>query len=98
MAHPGPSHHPSGSRHSSGSHKCSAHTVAVLVHGTVDPSTAAITVTSGSVSSGMLVVHVTRTNHWAKADKSATPTSHVGFALGPKTAVALDGGTSDISS
>jgi len=98
VAHPGPSDHPSASSHSSGSHKCSAHRVAFIVHGTVDASQAAITVTSGAVSSGTLEVHVTRTNHWAKADKSATPTAHDGFALGPKTTVTFDAGTNDISS
>lgn len=101
MAHPSGSNHPSGTDHphgssaSSGSHRCSTHTVAFIVHGTVDSSQTPITVTNGSVSSGTLLVDVTRTNHWAKADRSAT--QPVGLQLGPNTTVVFDGSTSAIS-
>lgn len=101
-AHPNSSNHPKGngqgnsSSHSSGSHKCQAHKVAYIVHGTIDSSQTAITVTDGTVASGTLVVDVTRTNHWAKADKTAT--QPVSYQLGPNTKVKFDAGTTDFSS
>jgi len=101
-AHPGGSNHPkgngaaNGSSHSSGSHKCEPHKVGYIVHGTIDSSQTAITVTNGTIASGTLVVDVTRTNHWAKADTTAT--QPVSYQLGPNTKVKLDGGTSGISS
>jgi hypothetical protein len=101
-AHPGGSNHPkgngaaNGSSHSSGSHKCKPHKVAYIVHGTIDSSQGAITVTDGTVASGTLVVDVTLTNHWAKHDKTAT--QPVSYQLGPDTKVKFDGGATDFSS
>lgn len=101
-AHPSGSDHPkgnnqgNGSSHSSASHGCKAHKVAYIVHGTIDSSQTAITVTDGTVASGTLVVDVTRTDHWAKADKAAT--QPVSYQLGPGTKVKFDGGTTDFSS
>jgi hypothetical protein len=42
------------------------------------------------------VVDVTRTNHWAKADTTAT--QPVNYQLGPNTKVKFDAGTADFSS
>ena len=110
-AHPGPDHptpnnsgksshgdgstHGNAGSHSSGSHKCMPHKVAFIVRGTVDASQAAITVTNGTVASGTLAVDVTHTNHWAKADKTAT--QPVSVQLGPATKVKFDGGTTAVS-
>jgi hypothetical protein len=93
MAHPGPS-----GKGASSSHKCKPHEVAYIVHGTIDASQGAITVTNGTVASGRLEVNVTRTNHWAKRDRPGHATQPVGYALGPKTRVKFDGGTSDFTS
>jgi hypothetical protein len=98
MAHPGPSGHSNGSSHSSGSHKCKPHNVAYIVHGTIDPSQATITVTNGTVSAGTLEVNVTRTNRWAKGDRPGNATQPVAYQLGPNTRVKFDGGTTDFTS
>ncbi len=90
-AHPSGSDHPNGTNHpnhSSGSPKCRAHNVAYIVHGTIDSTQLPITVTNGVVSSGTLEVDVTRTNHWAKNDKTAN--QPVGYQLGPDTKVKFD--------
>lgn len=100
-AHPNGSNHPTGNTHShgssaaSGSHRCATHEVAFIVHGTVDKSQGAVTVTNGTVTAGTLAVDVTRTNHWAKADMKAS--QPLALSLGPKTAVTFDGATTAIS-
>lgn len=88
-AHPGPS--PKSSSHSPSSHKCKPHKAAYIVYGTLDSSQGAITVTNGKIASGTLVLDLTRTNHWAKRDKTAT--QPVSYQLGPSTGVKFDGGT-----
>jgi hypothetical protein len=90
-AHPSPSGHSNESSHSSGSHKCKPHNVGYIVHGTVDPSQA-------TAPAGMLEVNVTRTNHWAKGDRSGNATQPVAYTLGAKTKVKFDGGTSGFTS
>jgi hypothetical protein len=84
------------SNHPSGSHTCAPHRVPYIVHGTVDSSQSAITVTDGTVVSGTLMVDVTRTNRWAKADRSAV--GPVSYTLGPNTKVKLDGGAAGFDS
>ena len=98
MAHPAHSGHPSGSSHSPGAHKCQSHQVAYIVYGTIDASQGAVTVTDGTVASGTLEVIVIRTNHWAKGDRPTNATQPVAYALGPKTNVKFDGGTTDFTS
>jgi hypothetical protein len=53
---------------------------------------------AGTVASGTLEVYVTRTNHWAKRDGPGSATQPVGYALGQKTKVNFDGGTTDFKS
>jgi hypothetical protein len=72
-AHPGPSDHP-GSPPAQ-SHKCTAHKVAYVESGTVDgATTSTLAANPDGTWSGTLVVDVTKSNHWAKADKSTTVT------------------------
>jgi hypothetical protein len=93
--HPNGANHPNASSHSSGSHGCQAHNVAYIVSGTIDSSQGTITVTNGTVSSGTLEVDVTRTNHSARKDKTAS--QPVAYQLGPDTKVKFDGGTTSFS-
>lgn len=98
--HPSGTNHPNGSNHSSGSHRCTAHKVAYIVYGTIDGSQSSqptITVTNGvAVSGGILEVKVTRTNHWARHDKTAS--QPVPYHLGTDTKVKFDGGTTSFTS
>lgn len=78
-AHPAGSHHHGGAEHHIGaahpsrSRRCRPHNVAYVEAGTVD-STAPSTLARNSDGtwSGTLVVDVTHTNHWAKANSGTT--------------------------
>lgn len=74
-AHPGPPDH-SGSSHASHSHKCKPRNAAYIESGTVDATTASTLAQDTTTGrwSGTLVVDVTKTNHWAGADKGSTVT------------------------
>lgn len=95
-AHPGNPNHPTHPNHPSGpsqlsqSHRCSAHNVAYIESGTVDSGTVSTLAANADGSwSGTLVLDVTQTNHWAKADKGTTVTYTFTNA---KLTVRLDGG------
>lgn len=97
MAHPGPpANH---ANHPSQSHKCTAHNVAYIVSGTVDSTQGTLTLTKNSngtySTTGSLVVDVTRTNHWAKGEKTGTQPST--FALTSTTQIRLDNGLTSIA-
>lgn len=90
--HPTGADHPNGASHPSHSHKCKPHNVAYIESGTVDTTTAStLAQNSDGTWSGTLVIDVTRTNHWAKADKGTTVTYTFTNA---KLRVRLDGSTS----
>jgi hypothetical protein len=90
-AHPGKSNHPSGGNNPSQSHKCKPHKVAYIESGTVDSTTAStLAANPDGTWSGTLVVDVTRTNHWARADKGTTVTYTFTNA---SLKVRFDGGT-----
>jgi hypothetical protein len=91
VAHPGPGSHPgkgATSDPSSNSHKCMPHNVAYVESGTVDATTlSTLAENTDGTWTGTLVVDVTRTNHWARADRHTTVTEtfssaklHVRFA------------------
>jgi len=99
-AHPGPGDHHSGSSHSQAtehskrsehSRKCMAHHPAFVESGTVDSTTpSTLAKNADGTWSGTLVLDVTRTNHWARADKSKTVTYTFTNA---KLTVKFDNGT-----
>lgn len=71
-AHPGPAK----PDHPSTSHKCMPHNVAYVESGTIDATTpSTLAKNSDGTWSGTLVVDVTRTNHWARADRKTTVTA-----------------------
>jgi hypothetical protein len=59
--------HPSHPQHPSQSHKCTPHAVAYTVGGTL--VSGSLTSDGRNTYSGTLVVHVTKANHQARADK-----------------------------
>jgi hypothetical protein len=74
-AHPGPGNHPGKADPGSQSHKCKPHNVGYVESGRVGAGTPSTLAQNSDGSwSGTLVVDVTRTNHWAKADKGTTVT------------------------
>jgi hypothetical protein len=96
-AHPGTSGHPHSSSHASGAHhrsqphRCTPHNVAYLVSGTIDSATGStLAAIPDGTWSGTLVVDVSRSSHWAKADKGTTVTYPFTNA---KLTVRFDGGT-----
>jgi hypothetical protein len=94
-AHPGPGNHPGhGGKtdHPSKSHKCTPHNVGYVESGTIDASTpSTLAQNPDGTWSGTLVIDVTRTNHWAKADRETTVTETFTDA---KLRVRFDGTTS----